>query len=119
MTDDFKVITLEQEFLEDVTSLWTERFADDYIARRRIIFEWLTGGNPFDLRHNCYFLLLHQRKVIGMHGHMPLSFHVNGHEATGYLAHDDLLAKDYRGKGLGKVLLNGVAEQASEFSGAL
>lgn len=116
MTNEYSVVALEKMFLKDLNSLWAERFED--LPKRRILFEWLTSGNPCNLK-NCYFLLLHRRKVIGMHGHMPLQFHVNGRECMGYLAHDDLLAMDYRGKGLGKVLLEGVAKQASEFSGAL
>jgi len=118
MVKDFRVVALEEKFMKDVTSLWEERFPDDYLPQRRILFDWLTTGNPSTLK-NRYFLLLEQRKVIGMHGHMPLRFHVNGREVMGYLAHDDLLSMDYRGKGLGKVLLEGVTKQASEFSGAL
>ena len=92
------VVPFEGKFMEDVNSLWGEEYTDDHLAKRRRLFDWVTTGNPFSAGSIPYFLLIHQGKVIGMHGHMPVKFRVNGRETTGYWAHDDLLAKDYRGR---------------------
>lgn len=104
---------------EGIIRLWRERFDEDHIAKREILFRWLTEGNPFRGEQPSYYLLTQGERIVGMHGHMPLVFSVQGRRAMGYLAHDDLLAKAYRGKGLGKILLRGVAEQTTEFAGAL
>lgn len=113
------VVPFEGKFMEDVNSLWGEEYTDDHLAKRRRLFDWVTTGNPFSAGSIPYFLLIHQGKVIGMHGHMPVKFRVNGRETTGYWAHDDLLAKDYRGRGLGKELLQGATGQADLFAGVL
>jgi GNAT superfamily N-acetyltransferase len=108
-----------QSQFEGITRLWRERFDEDYIEKRQTLFRWLTEGNPFRAEQPSYYLLTRGERIIGMHGHMPLEFSVKGHRTMGYMAHDDLLAKAYRGKGLGKVLLRGVAEQTADFAGAL
>jgi GNAT superfamily N-acetyltransferase len=89
------------------------------VETRKILFEWLTEQNPFLEGRPPYFLLLDGGRVIGMHGHMPLLFNIKGSTQLGYLAHDDLLSADYRGKGLGKVMLANVASLAPSFAGAL
>jgi GNAT superfamily N-acetyltransferase len=109
----------QEMHLESIVRLWRERFDEDHIEKRQILFRWLTERNPFREGRTPYYLLTHGGQVVGMHGHMPLRFSLRGRQMTGYLAHDDLLAKAYRGKGLGKVLLRGVAEQTTDFAGAL
>lgn len=104
---------------EGIIRLWRERFDEDHIAKRQILFRWLTEGNPFRAEYPPYYLLTQGERIVGMHGHMPLVFSVHGRCVMGHLAHDDLLAKAFRGRGLGKTLLRGVAEQTTEFAGAL
>ena len=54
-----------------------------------------------------------------MVGHMPLEFTINGRMKRGYLSQDILLAKEHRGRGLGKILLKGIKEQVTSFAGAI
>lgn len=117
---DYRVIPYTAERLPDVEALWREHVNDDKaVASRRRYFEWLTECNPFRLESSPYYLLLDGSRVIGMHGHMPQQCSVNGNPQRFFLAHDDLLAAECRGKGLGMVMLNGVAEQNESFAGAL
>jgi len=117
--DPYRVSGNQKTHFEGITRLWRERFDEDHIEKRQVLFRWLTERNPFRAERTPYYLLTYGDQVIGMHGHMPLKFSLRGRQMTGYLAHDDLLAKAYRGKGLGKILLRGVAEQTTDFAGAL
>jgi len=117
--EDFSVIPYTKDHLGDVMNLWKEQFPQDYVPKREILFNWLTQENPFLNGHSPYFLLLHGGKVIGMHGHMPLMFSINGIKKLGFIGHDDLVAVAYRGKGLGKVMLQGVGAVTESFSGSL
>src|SRR5690554_3665695 len=85
---------------EGIIRLWRERFDEDHIAKRQILFRWLTEGNPFRAEYPPYYLLTQGERIVGMHGHMPLVFSVHGRCVMGHLAHDDLLAKAFRGRGL-------------------
>jgi GNAT superfamily N-acetyltransferase len=106
--------------LSGLEGLWREYLNDDKaVERRRKYFRWLAEGNPLLDGDSPYYLLLDGDRVIGMHGHMPQLLSVNGVRQRFYLAHDDLLAAECRGKGLGKVMLGGVAEQNRSFAGAL
>jgi hypothetical protein len=105
--------------LDRILCLWEERFNPGSLTKREALFKWLSEGNPFAVAESPYFVLIHGNQVVGIHGHMPLMFTVQGKELKGYLAHDDLIATDYRGKGLGKFMLNGVAKQNRLFAGAL
>jgi GNAT superfamily N-acetyltransferase len=116
----FRVVPFTPDRLSDLEPLWSEYLeGEGAVEARRTRFRWLTEQNP-SLDGDCpYYLLLDGDRVIGMHGHMPQQFSVNGQRQRFYLAHDDLLAAECRGKGLGKVMLGGVAEQQKAFAGAL
>ncbi len=117
---DYRVIPYSADRLPDVEALWREHVNDDEaVASRRRYFQWLTERNPSRFGTSPYYLLMDGSRVIGMHGHMPQQFSVNGSTQRFCLAHDDLLAAECRGKGLGMVMLNGVAEQNNTFAGAL
>jgi len=117
---DYRVIPYSPDRLPDVEALWREHVNDDEaVASRRRYFQWLTERNPSRFGASPYYLLLDGGRVIGMHGHMPQQFTVKGSPQQFFLAHDDLLAAECRGKGLGMVMLNGVAEHNKSFAGAL
>jgi len=117
--ENFSVSKYGRHYFEDVKKLWKEQYEPNYVSQRAILFKWLTEKNPFIGGDSPYFLLLHREKVVGMLGHMPLEFTVNGKKKRGYLSQDALLALNYRGKGLGKILLQGIAEQVISFAGAI
>lgn len=116
----YRVVPYTADLLPDLEALWREYLDDDEaVENRRKYFRWLTERNP-SLAGECpYYLLVDGDRVIGMHGHMPQLFSVNGSPTRFYMAHDDLLAAECRGKGLGKVMLDGVSEQNDSFAGAL
>jgi GNAT superfamily N-acetyltransferase len=116
----YRVVPYTPDRLPEVEVLWREHPGDaEAVERRRRHFRWLAERNPF-LDGDCaYYLLVDGDRVIGMHGHMPQRLSVKGRQRRFYLAHDDLLAAECRGKGLGKVMLGGVMEQSAAFAGAL
>ena len=117
---DYRVIPYTADRLPDVEALWREHVNDDEaVASRRRYFQWLTERNPSRFGASPYYLLMDGNRVIGMHGHMPQQISVGGKPQRCFLAHDDLLAVECRGKGLGAVMLAGVAEQEDSFAGAL
>jgi GNAT superfamily N-acetyltransferase len=116
---DFRVTPYRQELLDQIRPLWREYFGPEVLGSRESLFRWITERNPHRGDAPPYYLLMDGERVIGMHGHMPLRFSLGGERRMGFLAHDDLLSSDYRGQGLGKVMLSGVAEQSPPFAGAL
>lgn len=118
-TGEYRVIPYETAYAAAVRDLWEERFGAEPLHGRQRLFEWITSSNPFAEGESPYFLLLHEDRVIGTHGHMPLLFSVKGAKVRGYLAHDDLLDAHFRGKGLAGFLLRAVAEQVPPMAGAL
>jgi len=117
---DYRVIPYSADRLPSLELLWVEQAGSDQaVANRRRYFQWLTERNPFLSGDAPYYLLLDGDRVIGMHGHMPQLLSVNGTPRRFFLAHDDLLAAECRGKGLGKVMLNGTAQHNDSFAGAL
>jgi len=117
---DYRVIPYSSDRLPDLEALWREhRNNEEAVASRRRHFQWLTERNPSRLGASPYYLLIDGSRVIGMHGHMPQQFSVNGKPQRFFLAHDDLLAVECRGKGLGTVMLNGATEHNTSFAGAL
>lgn len=115
----FQVRKYSINILEDIKNLWREEYDHDYVKKREILFKWITEQNPVAKNESPYFLLIGDNKVIGMVGHMPLEFTFNGEQERGYLSHDILLAKEFRGMGLGKILRKGIDEQITKFSGAI
>jgi GNAT superfamily N-acetyltransferase len=114
-----QVVKYHKKYFEGIIDLWKNAYDSDYVNKRIVLFKWLTDQNPFAGDENPYFLLLDDNKVIGMVGHMPLEFTLHGKRIRGYLSHDILLAKEYRGRGLGKILVKGVGELAPLFAGAI
>lgn len=116
---DFSVVPCSNEHLPGLRELWREHFGEQAIAQRQASFYWLTAGNPLGAGRPGYYVLLDGSRVVGMHGHMPLEYRLGHERLSGYMAHDDLLASDYRGRGLGRVLLQAVSQQAPLLAGAL
>lgn len=116
---DFRVVEYSEDRIDAVRALWREQFDEDSVPKREALFRWLSEGNPFLEGRAPYYLLMDGERVVGMHGHMPLRFSVQGKVELGYLAHDDLLSVDYRGKGLGKIMLNGVVSKVPVLAGSL
>jgi GNAT superfamily N-acetyltransferase len=105
--------------LEGVRRLWAGKYGFEHICRRETLFGWMTGGNPFARGESPYFLLMEGERVIGMVGHMPVRFFVRGEPVPGFLSFDTLLDGDYRGRGLGRLLMEGVRREAPALAGAL
>ncbi len=119
MKSQYTVGEYSAEKAEDLETLWMDQYDGIYAKQRARLFRWLTEENPFNDGKCPYYLLFHGEEVIGMLGHMPLEFNVNGRAKTGRISQDALLAKAYRGRGLGGMLLNGVTSMCLEFTGAL
>lgn len=116
----YRVVPYTPDRLPGLEQLWSEYLdSDAAVAMRRMHFRWLAEGNPCLAGESPYYLLLDGDRVIGMHGHMPQSCTANGHAGRLYLAHDDLLAAECRGKGLGKLMLTGVTAMNDSFAVAL
>jgi GNAT superfamily N-acetyltransferase len=116
---EYEIIGYTAGRIPEIRKLWGEQFEDSALEERETLFRWLTEGNPFLDGRPPYYLLLHEGRVVGMHGHMPVRLSANGRIVEACLAHDDLLASVCRGKGLGKVMLRGVTDQAPSFAGSL
>lgn len=113
------VVPYAKEHLPAVIELWKEQYSADDVQTRTILFQWFTEQNPFLSGRAPYFVLIDGERVVGLHGFMPLRFRVNGVTRMGRLAQDALLAKECRGKGLGKVFLEQITTLAPGFAGAL
>lgn len=116
---NLSTVTYDSRYLPQVEKLWAEQYEERGLEKRKQLFEWVNGGNPFMNGVRPYYLLLDGEKVVGMHGMMPLWFTVHGKKQRGYFAHDILLSKDYRGKGLGKIILQQMMLKTDSFAGAL
>ncbi len=57
--------------------------------------------------------------MIGMVGHMPLEIAIHGSPKRFRLSHDILLSKEYRGKGIGRLLPTGALSHDNSLTGAL
>ncbi len=117
--ESFQVVKYSKIYLEDVKELWKEIYDSEQMGNRELLFTWLTEHNPCIEDDSPYYLLLEKNKVIGMVGYMPLDFTIQGKAKRGYMSHDTYLAKQYRGKGLGKILLQGIKGQSSGLAGAI
>jgi GNAT superfamily N-acetyltransferase len=117
---DFRVEPLKPENTSNVQALWSQMYSEEQIAERTRIFDWFAWGNPQVTEEvPPYYLLLDGDRVVGMHGHAPWGFSLKGRRERGFMCYDDMLSMEYRGKGLGKIMLNGVAEVRPELAGAL
>lgn len=115
----FRVRAYRSDQGPKVVALWDEMYAGKGLEQRQKLFEWITSGNPNLAEDGGYFLLWDDERLAGMHGHMPVCFSMKGELVRGYIAHDDLLGRDYRGKGLGAVMLSGVQQACPVFACAL
>ena len=115
----FHIEPYEGKYFSQIVELWREQYNQEYIEKRKQIFKWITEENPHKNGVATYFVMLDGERVVGMHGHMPLVFSIFGKKQQCCLAHDDLLSMDYRGKGLGKIMLKGTVEKSHSFAGAL
>lgn len=115
----YQVIPYRPELLGEIVQLWDESRGSAGLDQRRTVFRWFTEENPF-LRDRAPYWCLHDgARIVGMHGHMPVIFEVDGRELPGHMAQDDLLHPACRGKGLGQVLLDGVRTAAPDFAAAM
>lgn len=103
----------------DIENLWLNQYDLKYALQRTKLFRWLTEENPFNSGKCPYYLLSDNEKVIGMLGHMPVEFRVNGQKKMGRMSHDTFLSKEYRGRSLGGILLNEVTQRCPDLVGAL
>jgi len=115
----YQVVPYQPELLPEIVRLWEESRSASELARRREVFRWYTERNPFLRGRPPYWCLHDGARIIGMHGHMPVVYDVDGRERLGHMAQDDLLHPSCRGKGLGQVLLDGVRAQAPDFAAAM
>jgi GNAT superfamily N-acetyltransferase len=113
------IVPYQAEMEREIVRLWEESRGPEGIEHRLTVFRWFTGRNPFLRGRPPYWCLQDGSRVVGMHGHMPVVFDVDGREQLGHLAQDDLLHPNARGKGLGQVLLEGVRAAALDFAGAM
>ncbi len=114
----FSVIPYDKKHFNEIVNLWEEHYDQSHVHKRKVLFEWLTTKNPYLGQFSPYFVLSHDDRIVGMLGHMPLEFSVEGREKRGFISQNALLKKSYRGKGIGKILLNGITDQVKEFAGA-
>jgi GNAT superfamily N-acetyltransferase len=117
--NQYRVIPYDGTLLAEIVRLWEESHTGLDLDRRLTVFRWFTQGNPFLGGRPPYWCLHDGSRIVGMHGHMPVVFGVNGAERLGYMAHDDLLRPNCRGQGLGQVLLEGVRAFAAEFAAVM
>lgn len=115
----YRVIPYSPDLLERLRPLWAEQLGLERVAKREALFRWLTEGNPHRRNEPPYWLLMDGERVIGMHGLMPLDAFIRGERRRLHVAHDDLLALECRGKGLGRVMLLGAQTEQPAFSIAL
>ena len=114
---DFRIVPYGHEKLNDVKALWRERYSEDEVERRSQIFEWFALGNPvLDEQHPPYWLLFDGDRAIGIQGQAPWAFALRGQREDVSVAHDIFVSADYRGKGIGTILLKGVGERRSELT---
>ncbi len=117
---EFRVERLTPANLSDVQALWGQMYSAEEIEQRTRIFHWFALGNPYVSDElPPYYLLVDSDRVVGMHGHAPWPFSLGGRREQGFMCYDDMLSVDYRGKGLGKIMLKGVADLRPELAGAL
>ena len=119
MHGTFETAPFDKKDLNHILELWKEQYDKDYIDKRLQLFQWISEDNPFIKNNAPYHVLLDGNRIIGMHGSMPLQFSIRGKEQESCFAHDALLLKEYRGKGLGKILLNGIFDETGILTGAL
>lgn len=117
--NNFHTVLYDKKYFSQILELWREQYDQASIEKRKHLFKWISEENPFKNDNAPYYLLMDGERVVGMHGHMPLEFSVLGKKQQCCLAHDDLLSMDYRGKGLGKIMLKGTIEKSDSFAGAL
>jgi len=106
----YRVVPYHSSMSHEIVRLWQESHASTDVSRRLSVFRWFTEQNPFLRGRSAYWCLHDGSRVVGMHGHMPVIFDVDGQERPGHLAQDDLLHPAARGKGLGQRLLDGVRD---------
>lgn len=117
---DFSVRPFEARDIDDIRRLWAHVYSEDEIEIRTRILEWFTRENPHRSADSPgYFMLLDGEEVVGFHGQAAWQFAFSGNRVSGAMCYDDMLSPDYRGKGLGKIMLDQVAALRPEFTGAL
>src|SRR4030095_1218025 len=95
----YMIVPYQAEMEREIVRLWEESRGPEGIEHRLTVFRWFTGRNPFLRGRPPYWCLQDGSRVVGMHGHMPVVFDVDGREQLGHLAQDDLLHPNARGKG--------------------
>jgi GNAT superfamily N-acetyltransferase len=116
---EYRVVPYHRELEHEIVRLWQESQGQKGIDHRLTVFRWFTERNPSLRGRPAYWCLHDGSRIVGMHGHMPVVFAVDGQERLGHMAHDDLLHPSARGKGLGQVLFDGVRTAAPDFAAAM
>ncbi len=91
----------------------------DICARRRRLIETMReampGNDRFPLRH----VIVDGDRVAGTLGYMPADFWVRGRRVPVRFTHDLLVDPDYRGAGLGKLIVQNAYAQGDFFPGGM
>jgi GNAT superfamily N-acetyltransferase len=114
------VVAYERERHEPALKRFTEKVlgADMCARRQRIIdtyHENMPGRERTPLRH----VLMDGEIVAGTLGHMPVDFLVGGKRIASRYTHDLLVDPEYRGGGLGKVIVGHARELGDFYPGGM
>lgn len=120
MSKTIPVVAYERERHEPALKRFTEKVlgADICARRQRVIdtfHERMPGREHVPLRH----ILLDGDVVAGTLGYMPTEFLVDGKRVAARYTHDLLVDPEYRGGGLGKLIVANAREQGDFFPGGM
>lgn len=120
MSKSIPVVAYEREQHEAALKRFTDKvLGPDICARRQRVIDTfhdrMPGRDRLPLRH----VLLDGEVVAGTMGYMPTEFLVNGTRVLARYTHDLLVDPEYRGGGLGKLIVANAREQGDFFPGGM
>jgi GNAT superfamily N-acetyltransferase len=120
LSKEIPVVPYQREAHEAALRRFTDRVLGATIGanRQRVIdtfHDRMPGRERLPLRH----ILLDGDRVAGTLGYMPTEFLVDGKRVEGRYTHDLLVDPDYRGGGLGKVIVAHACQQGDFFPGGM
>lgn len=92
---------------------------DEVCAKRRRVIETMHAAMPGRDRTPIRHVLMDGDRVAGTLGYMPADFWVNGRRVPARFTHDLLVDPDYRGGGLGRVIVGHARERGDFFPGGM